>query len=356
MSDDLTLKLAGQSISGWDEIRVTRSLEHFPSSFDIRMSERYAGELAEVQMQAGDACQILMGSDLVITGYIDRLNYSLSPGAHDVRVLGRGKCADLVDCAAYWPGGQIMNSSVLQIAQNLAKANGITVTAVNDGGAAGQIVPQFNVILTETSAEIIERCCRWAKLLAYDGPDGNLILSGVGNQVAASGFQEGVNVQEASATYSMDQRYSDYIAFIQSVDVLSDIGLGGNLLGDYQDKGVTRPRRHVIIAESGASGQDICTQRAIWEAARRYGRSNQVSLVTDSWRDLSGALYSPNTLVPLMLPTIHVGNNQLPNTWVIAEVIYRLAPETGTTCELLFMPPDAFKPEPILLRPFKPDV
>ena len=52
--------------------------------------------------------------------YVDRLVPSFNAGQHALRVMGRSKCADLVDCDAEWPGGQITGSSVLEIARKLA--------------------------------------------------------------------------------------------------------------------------------------------------------------------------------------------------------------------------------------------
>jgi prophage tail gpP-like protein len=355
MTDDLTLKVNNQDITGWDSIRVTRGVERCPSDFDILLTERYLGEAADLVVQPGDPCQVFLGADLVITGYIDRVTFEVTGSArHDVRIVGRGKCCDLVDCAAQWPGAQILSCSVLQIAQKLAEYNSITVSAQNDDGRSNFNIPQFNLMLSETSWEVIERICRFAQLLAYDGPDGNLILSGIGKQSAASGFTQGVNVQSMRATYSQDQRYSEYVAFLQSVDVFIDSGDGGNLLGTYKDSGVLRPRRHVTIAEQGSWGaaQQVCEQRAAWEAARRFGRSAQVCLTTDSWRDSSGVLYAPNTLVNLSLPAIKTDNK----TWVISEVTYNLQEGSGTTCELVIMPQEAFLPQPTLLQSFALDV
>lgn len=351
MVDDLTLFVGQQQVSGWNSIRVTRGIERIPSDFEIEMTERYPGEVAELVIQPGDACQVKLGSDLVITGYVDRFMPSIEVGRHSIRVTGRGKCQDLVDCAAEWPGGQILNSSVLQIAQKLASYYGITVTASGDDGRAGLSVPQFNLLLGETGFEIIERICRYRALLAYDGADGNLILSGVGTVSAASGFAQGVNVQRASASYSMDQRYSEYVAFLQSTDVFTDLGDGGNQLGVFLDKGVSRHRRHVIISEAGGGGMDVCLQRAAWEAARRFGRSGSIAITTDSWRDSAGILYEPNTLVPISIPILKTDGK----TWLISQVTYKLN-ENGTTCDLVMMPPDAFSPQPILLQPFQPDV
>ncbi|MGP8002296.1 MAG: phage baseplate assembly protein [Smithella sp.] len=85
-------------------------------------------------------------------------------------------------------------------------------------------------------------------------------------------------------------------------------------------------------------------QRANWENARRVGRSNVLTLTTDSWRDSAGTLWTPNTIVPISLPALKL---QQVN-WVIADVSYK-RDTTGTTADLVLMPPRAFLPQPISL-------
>jgi prophage tail gpP-like protein len=349
MSDDLNLVIGSNAISGWTEIRVTRGIERCPSDFDIALTELYPDQAQDLVVQPGDVCTVLIGNDLVVTGYVDKFIPGITANSHSIRVTGRGKCQDLVDCAAVWPGGQITGSSALQIAQKLAAYYGIDVSAT--AADVGAQIPQTNLILGETSYEIVERVCRYRGLLCYELPDGSLFLTQVGTVSAASGFAQGVNVQSASAEYSMDQRFSEYRARLQSVETFGDIGNSGNLLTVVPDPGVKRPRRMEIITESGGVGKEVCIQRANWESARRAGRANRVTLTTDSWRDSAGTLWTPNTIVALSLPAL-----KLPNySWVIGEVTYK-RDEQGTTAELVIMPGDAFLPQPILLQPFAADL
>jgi prophage tail gpP-like protein len=347
-SNDLKLVVGTSQLSGWTRVRVSRGVERCPSDFEIEMTEKYPGQPFDITVQPGDACQVMIGADLVITGYVDRVSPSLDPRTHSITVSGRGKCQDLVDCAAEWPGGQILGSSVLDIATKLASYYGITVSCT---GEAGSGIPQFNLMLGETAYDVIERICRYRALLPYEGVDGNLILGAIGTMQAANGFTEGINVEKAKAIFSIDQRYSEYLAFLQSVDVFTDTGDGGNLFATVNDPTVLRHRRRVIIAEAGGGGRDVAIQRANWECARRYGRSFVVALTTDSWRDSAGALYTPNTLVPLALPTLKVTGK----TWVVSDVTY-MRDENGTRASLMIMPQTAFYPEPILLQPFPADV
>ncbi len=352
MQDDLTL-IAGppgkeRRLSGWTSVRVSRGIERCPSDFDIGMTERYPGEVDGVLVSPGDPCRVLIGNDLVITGYVDRFIPSITAGQHSIRVTGRGKCQDLVDCSAEWPSGQISGSTVLGIAQKLAQpyANG-TLTVSGTGPEIGPPIQQFNIIWGETAYELIERVCRYRALLAYEGVDGNLILSRVGTARAASGFSQGINVEHASIAYSMDQRFSDYVARILSVSLFDDTGSGGDIQGRAFDKGVPRHRLKYIVTESAIPGLNIAQLRADWEAATRFGRSMQLTLATDSWRDSAGTLWTPNTLVPLHLPAL-----KLPDaTWLIGEVTFERN-ERGTHAKLTIMPPEAFAVQPPQPLPF----
>lgn len=349
MSDDLSLVVGGRVIAGWTELRVTRGIERLPSDFEISLTERYPGEADDLVIQPNDQCQVMLGSDLVLTGYVDRYMPEMSAREHRVTIVGRGKCADLIDCSAEWPNGQISGASALGIAQKLAEPYGITVSSGEDGGPA---IPQFNLMYGETAFEIIERICRYSALLAYDLPDGNLYLARAGSSKAASGVAQGQNIQAARASYGMDGRYSEYEIMRQSMEVLTDTGNGGNLLATVNDAGVNRHRRLFIVAESGGgAGQDVAIKRGYWEAARRAGRSNQIQVVVDSWRDGAGALWSPNTVIPVDIPCLKVPDD----TWLLAEVTY-FRGEEGTGANLLLMPQSAFQPQPILLQPFAPDV
>ena len=354
MFDDLTLFVGGRALSGWTDIRVTRGIERLPSDFEIGMTELYPHEASVYTVQPGDECVVKIGNDTVISGYVDRFIPTISGAQHAIRITGRSKCADLVDCAAEWPGGQISGSSVLEIAQILVRPyshdfGGIQVIAPGDEGVR---VPQFNLNLGSTPFEIIEQLCRYSGLLAYDDPDGNLILSQVSEAMAGSGFTEGQNVESATITYASDQCFSEYVAFIQSMDRALDLGDSGNLIATEYDPNVRRHRRRVIIAEAGDSNFDVAKKRAKWEAVRRFGRSRQLRLTTDSWRDRNGVLWMPNTLVPLSLPTLKIDQAM----WTISEVSYVRNEHDGTVAQLVIMPPEAFIPQPVVFQPAPADV
>ena len=115
---------------------------------------------------------------------------------------------------------------------------------------------------------------------------------------------------------------------------------------------VTRFRPKAFIAQSGDPGATVSNAHAQWECNRRIGRGNLVAVTTDSWRDETGKLYTPNTRVSLEAPTLKVQPGQ---DWLISEVSLRRGLD-GRHADLLLMPPQAFSPEPILYLPVAADV
>jgi prophage tail gpP-like protein len=46
IDNTVVLTVAGQTLTGWVSVRVTRSIERFPSDFDIALTERNPGDVS----------------------------------------------------------------------------------------------------------------------------------------------------------------------------------------------------------------------------------------------------------------------------------------------------------------------
>lgn len=354
--NDLNITIGSITLTGWTSIRVTLGIERCPPDFEISMTERFPGELRVLPMTPGADCVLRVGSDLIMTGYVDRYMPSIDAGAHSITVTGRGKCQDLVDCSTLVNGGQIIDGDALTAAQTLASPFKIAVKQ-QPGCNTKVDYQQFNVIPGETPWCIIERVCRNAGVLCYETPDGNILLAHASDEYAGSGFEEGVNIERATATFSMDQRYSEYHAQLLSFNPLFNVDApdpyqpDANKVFTLTDQYVLRHRPLVIVAEIGVGYLDMLTRRTVWESNRRKGRSSEVRITTDGWRDVNRNLYRPNTRVHLSIPSLKIKGGE----WLISEVTYRLD-ESGTHADLVIMPPEAFLPEPVILQPLLGDV
>ncbi|MEG0099403.1 MAG: phage tail protein [Citrobacter sp.] len=340
--DELSLEVAGRLISGWQRVRVTRGIERLPADFDITLMDYYPGSDEKQLIKEGDPCVVRLGNDVVITGYIDRWMPAIKKGSDEIRVVGRGKCEDLVDCSAEWSGNVMAGLDALAMSQRLAELYSIQVSSDVTGLQAS---PQFIINWGESPQEIIDRACRWSALLYFDLPDGNLFLTRVGTAVAVSGVTQGENIQEAEYQSSRDQRFSEYSGLSMSIspvaEVSSSVSYGGTFLASAQDPEKMRYRKKVIIIESTMIANGVAQQYINWEMNRRYGRSKQLRVLVDSWRDASGKLWDINTLIPVSIPRFNLTDMN----WLLSQVTFT-RDDRGTTAELILMPPEAFTVEP----------
>lgn len=342
--NEVYVQVGDRDLSGWTSVEIVTGCEVVPGSFSVALTSKGPDGVAQL-VKAGDECRLFIGNDHVLTGYIDRDIEGGDAFGHELRIVGRGKCQDLVDCSAVWPGGQISGSNALQVAEKLSGFYGIDAVLA-DGTDPGPAVPQFSLNHGETAMEIIERISSAAGLLAYENNLGQLVLSQVGTDRAASGAVWGRNVERWQVTNSMDQRYSEYVCLQSNIDIISDLGDAGFYIGKATDPNVPRFRLMYLILENVADQpQEFINRKAHWEAARRWGRGAQVRVTVDSWRDSAGNLWRPNTLVPIDVPGLRLTDKTL----ILSEVTFRRNGEAGTTAELVLMPKEAFSVRPVSL-------
>ena len=357
--DTVSIIVNNQQISGWQSVIIRRSIEVMPSTFELETTEWAPGQVGTLTILEGSPCTISIGADLVITGYVTSVTRSVEAGEHTVRVVGASRSTDIVDCSARFQSYQINNTTALALANTVTAPFGITASVAGDVSAI--TIPQFDVILSETPYEIIERVTRYAQCLCYDDPQGNLVLSQSGTVQCASGFTEGVNVEKYSCTFSMAERYSQITAVLQPNAALyltpSQPGSPGNSLQEQlqfdtagtpaTDPNVKRYRTLIIPMEQGDFGLAVTQKRVQWEVNRRIGRAYQVEVTCDRWRDDNGTLWAINTLAPIFLPAAKCTPSQL---YVIASIAFR-RDMSGTHADIVLMMAQAFQPAPIVLQP-----
>jgi len=350
-TDEVSIQVGGTRFQGWQSVQITRSCETMPNSWAVAASTEFFQGPALTQTRPGQACNIYVGNDLVITGWIDRRTIDVDARQHPVVLSGRGITRNLVDCSADLIkdpgllGGVINATSTLDLAQRLCKSFKITARSVPTN--LGLAIPGFRVNLGETPYQIIESAARYAGFLVYEDQNGNLVLDQVGKTSHASGFAVPGNVEKIRAERSVDQRYSDYLVVWTAVNQLADLGALSNHRAETNDPTMTEYRPRIIVSEQITPAYDVGLARAKWELARRLGRSQAAMVTCDSWRDVAGKLWTPNMLAAIDAPSADISGA----TWIIGTVTLR-KDASGTHADLVLMPPDAFNPEPNPLNLF----
>jgi prophage tail gpP-like protein len=288
-------------------------------------------------IRPGSSCRLLVGGDALIDGWMDTYAPSFDTEQHTVRVSGRSRTADLVDCSAIVPGGQFTGFDIAQIARALCKPFGVAVRVETSvGGAFADVQVQQG----ETVHELLDRLAAQRGLLLTDGPDGALVIARAGDRRASGALVAGENILSASATLSHAQRHSRYLVKAQAAG--SDTWSGtaaSEVQGEVADPAVTRYRPLLLVAEAQADGVSA-RDRACWECLSRAGRGTQASVTVQGWRQPDGRLWTPGEQVPVKAPWLG-----LDRLLLIVEACW-LLDVGGTRCELMLMPPEAMTPEP----------
>lgn len=350
--EELTIKVGGQILGGWLRVRVTRGVELLPSHFDIETTERFPGQLSRVSADPTSPCTISLSGDLVLTGYIDRYMPVYNKSRHTIRLIGRSKTEDVVDCSvdpSKVGGWFIAAKTIGQYAKIICDLYGINVSLPDgDADIPSGFAAALHIYPGYTGYFLIEEIARSVGMLVWDNEKGELVISNVGTKRAGSAVVEGLNAERVEVVFGADQRFATYRVLAQGQDQgLGHINFDTGPIHDPEYT-VLRNRFRIIPQELPDPGQAYSNRRAVWEANRRFGRSRIARVYVVGWRDGEGKLWTPNTIVNVNLPKAKVSEDR-----IISEVMW-LRGEEGTQTLLTLMPALGLSVQPRIIPPIVP--
>ena len=338
-SDPIALTVDGARWQGWTDMRVVRSIEAVSGTFDLTLTvDGIGAETPRHRLSPGQPCTVEIGGEVVITGYIDDIAPQMNASSHGVSVRGRDASGDLVDCSAQWPpSGEFASVTVLALAEALARPFGVAVRADVD---VGEPLARWRIQEGESVWECLERACRHRALLAVSDGQGGIVLTRADAATASGANLRPGDVLEAGATFSLRERYSEYI--LKGQRPLEDSYLVSQAAAETAqtpDPAVPRHRPLVVVAEDGADIAD----RAAWEATTRAGRGLRAEVTVAGWRSRqTGALWHPLTTVRVDLPWLGLAADLL-----VVAVEWSLDASRGSTTRLDLADPRAFQLQPL---------
>lgn len=338
--NDCRLVIDGKAYGGWTRLEVQRGIEQIAGGFVLQLTSRYPGADEPMQMCAGLACQIYLGSDLLITGYIDDFETDDTDTSSSVRVSGRDKTGDLVDSSAIYKTGQWRNVRLEQIVADIARPFGISV-AVAPGTDTGEVFKRYALEEGEKAFDAIDRASRLRAVLVTSTPDGNLLLTTASDVSSGIQLVEGVNLKKFNSKHSWKERHSEITLKGQVPGDDQEYGAAAaHLKASATDQEIDRYRPLVVIAEHGTSNKNLA-DRAAWEAKVRMGRGKRGGCTLVGWRTgkdgQEGPLWRENTLVHVTSPRMYLDMELL-----IVACSYQLT-EQGKIIELTFARREAFE-------------
>lgn len=333
--NDVTLTVNGTTYGGWKTISITLSMENLSGVFELGISEKWPGQNVPRGIQYGDECTLKIGSDRIITGYVDQIQIGYNKENHSITVSGRDKAGDLVDSSAIHKPGTWRNRNLLQIASELTAPFGISIKA--DVGL-GKSFKKFAIEPGESAYEALERLAKMRAVLIISDGFGGLLVTRAGTRKAHTAIRVGENVEACNATFDYTNRFSNIIVKGQTQgDDHTPASIFTGSRGMAFDSGVKRHRPLLIIAESQANAEQ-CKDRAEWEVAVRQGKSTVIEYTIPGWRQGNGSLWQISSLVFVYDPVL-----KLNETMLISSVRYQVDDQNGSLTILTVTKPDAFK-------------
>lgn len=340
---DLRVVVNGRAYGGWKSVQVTRSIESLAGSFELDVTDRWAGqnETWPWPILEEDECLVEIDGVPVIDGFVDRRSISLAGTSRTLSYSGRDKAAALVDCSPIGDKSSFRNLTALEFARKLAQPFGLNVS-VQPGITLARPSGKLAINPGESAYQAIARIAAASGvLLVSDGARG-ILLCRAGSDRAATPLVEGENILAASVEYDATERFARYVVTSQVAATDEASGAATGAKAEAQDLGVVRLNRVLLIRPEQGMTTDFARQRADWEARIRAAKAESVSIVVQGWKQpIDGALWPLNQLITVRAPTIGVTEDLL-----ISQVEHFLG-EGGETTQLRLVRPDAFRPEPM---------
>lgn len=328
MSTEIVTLAAGAfGYAGWKKVHVKASIKEAARSFDVETTE-HPGEFA---FPPGTPITLLATGSLLVTGYVNRYSSSGDAKTHNVRVQGRGKGQDVVDCSSEHATGHAKDKTAPQFAQELDHY-GV--------GIADKLglppVPMQHIKQGETAFRTIERYLRPHGATMMGRADGGIDITNASVAKRAAGaLVEGVNIKTWDVTLSDDDRFSDYTVKGQGRHGTKEQDLRIKERDD--DRGVKRRRNRMIVAE-GDTDKSRAKDRARHEKDRCAGNGTKATVSVQGWRDGGGMIWEPNTLVFVASPILmHLEQDML------IESVDLNQDENGTIARLALVDPRAYR-------------
>lgn len=301
MNNTVSVLVNGQRFDGWKSVHIEMSLDQIARAFSLEVTRTFPNKSDYKILQSGSIVQVLIGDDLVCTGYITATPVKYDGKTITVNVQGKSKTVDLVDCcppsaavetasSEGWAGvkgksgnevkapaaaSMWKNIPTSEIIAALAKPYGI---AVRDDAGIATKPANHTINPGETVVESINRLITKDNIILTDDENGNLVITqpGEGGE-CTDALVLGKNVLSGEAKFDFSKRYSDYVVLGQHKQTDSDNSkTAASDKGSAQDSSVSRYRLKVI-KDKGQSSNGFCLNRADFEMRYAKAQSEKVT-------------------------------------------------------------------------------
>lgn len=341
--NEIALYVDSKQYYGFKKLAVSRGIENGSWQFEMTVASDLDAD-AYFEIEAGQACQIKLDSETLLTGHIDGKPVNYTAASYEETATGRSTIGDLIDCSLpgkQYPAGKTLHD--ILVAE--CAPYGIAVTVDNSAAAAAS--QRFANVVTrdagQTSWDFAESLARIRAVLLISNAAGGLTITRAGAYRADVDLILGKNIKACQAEHSCRSLFSEYQVSGQSAFITGDAAANSQNTGIYKTDDIARYRPCFIQTDEPVDNA-ACAVRAEWQRRINWGRSKSITYTVEGWRQTPGGrVWEPNEII-----FVTDKRNRLNKTGLlITESRLMLTQESGRETQLTVMPWQAFDMQPL---------
>lgn len=331
----IVVVVKGKAYEGWLQSEVDRNLEALSGTFNIPVS-LVPGNPPDIQRQ--DNVDIYIGDRRVISGRVLAAEPFYRRGECGLRVMGRDRAGDLVNCSAIYKGGQWSNVKIDRIIKDIIGPFGLELVIDAD---LGDPVKDFKIGLGEMALDAVSRAARLRGVLATADGDGRLTLTTTGKKRFAGSIVRGQNVIAMESIGSDENRHSEYIVYGQA-DPGEDYAQ--NLKGRAVDAELTALGLYLPLVINPDGNTTLAELQTLADHTMRVRRGHAYGFryTVEGWT-FKGEPWPLNQLVPIYDDVAGLSGQE----WLICGVKQSCDLKEGDITELTVRPKEAYDTAPL---------
>lgn len=332
--NQVSLRVAGSEYHGWLSVSVTSALQSLARAFSLSLTTQSRLDPKEqFKASPGDSVELLIGEDLVVTGFITKVSESYSGSNRQLTVEGKSKTIDLVECcipdgATYsykkqTPFSIIKSVSAhygIKVIEEAKKQDLVDITFPPEG----KIADSFKALLKKVN------------LLLTDNAKGDLVLVCVSDaEQCKTSLELGVNILSGSRSVDHSKLYKRYVLLGQGANSTSERSSKDLQLKAVAEDAEIRKRVNALVQTGNAIESQL---QARVRLIRDYSKANAESLfyTVQGWRQGDDKLWAVNSLVTVIDP-----NFGIKKEYLIGSVEFSKS-ASGMTTKLGLVSPNAY--------------
>jgi prophage tail gpP-like protein len=369
------LDIDGRTFSGWLRVRLERSIDNATIQWGVNATRTWPGMQGSWWIEPGDRVNVRIYDHRICSGWIDNVQPNYDGGQHVIEISGRGLVGDLCDCSYIGPPWQWKSVDPAEVIRTIAAQHQIKVNIAADLGEP----LKFQVQQGEACWDAIERIARLRQCLAYEEPDGSLLITRGSEEFVETELVQGELILAANATLDDKDRYSHYIvkgqqkAKKKAAKKAGGAGGGGDdyygppagrsigepapyatlgeeedeippeqasfSMGEVRDPSMRRYRPK-LLTQSANTDNGNALDRAKWEMQNRWGKSRKCEITLGGWLQPNGELWPINRRCAVIDDWLGLDRDL-----AIVAVTHDVS-NSGLRTVLTLQPPEALIPEP----------